>query len=63
MKQVYIIPFDCVEHLYTDEGGFEDRDKVKRIGVKCGQVLSMMDFERESNLGNVDLTSDVILID
>lgn len=63
MKQVYVIPFECVEHLIEDNL-FTDREKVKRIGAKCGEILSLHDFEKEVNSGELDiLTESVILID
>lgn len=63
MKNVYVIPFECVEHLYDDESGFTNRAKVKRIGKKCGEVLSLFDFQAEFNKGNIDTKESVILID
>jgi hypothetical protein len=62
MKQVYVIPQDCVEHLIED-GIFTDREKVKRIGAKCGEILSPIDYEIGVNNGDIDLNESLILID
>lgn len=64
--QVYVIPVECVEHYQNDDGTFSDRDKVKRIGAKCGEIYTLIDFEREVNNGDLSietLTESVILID
>lgn len=62
--QVYVIPVECVEHFIDDDNRFTDREKVKRIGTKCGEIFTLIDFEREVNNGDLDiLTESVILID
>lgn len=63
MSKVYVVPFDCVEHLYDDENGYSNRAKVKRIAKKCGEVFSMHDYEIEFNKGNISSDDNLILID
>lgn len=62
MKQVYVIPFECVEHL-IEGGKFTDREKAKRIGVKCGNLMSIVDFEEAVNDESLNFEENVILID
>ena len=62
-KQVYIIPIECVEHLLDGQGYITDREKAKRIGTKCGQIVSLMDFETIYNGGHSDDWETIILID
>jgi len=61
--QVYVAPLECVGHLYNDDNNVTDRDAFKRATLKCGEVLSLIDFERECNLGNVSTENHLFLID
>lgn len=63
MKQIYVIPFECVEHLIDEDGVFKDREKVKKIGSKCGEIYSTLDFEVAVNTACVDTNESIILID
>jgi hypothetical protein len=64
MVQVYIIPAECVEHLMDEDNVITDREKAKRIGVKCGELFTLIDFEREVNNGDLEISNkSVILID
>lgn len=63
-KQVYIIPFECVEHLYDEELGFtQTRKEVKKIGARCGNIVTISKFEREFNAANIDPEHNVIIIE
>ena len=61
-KLVYVVPFECVEHLYDDEDGYSNRAKVKRIAKKCGDVYNIAQFEAEFNKGNISSADNLILI-
>ena len=66
--QVYVIPVECVEHFINDDDTFSDREKVKQIGTKCGEIYTLIDYEREINNGDLVISNDftkeyVILID
>jgi hypothetical protein len=63
MNQVYIVLRECVEHFIDDDGKFTDRNKVKRIATRCGDIVSQAEFEDLANNGHIDLNDTVILID
>lgn len=61
--QVYVAPIECVGHLYDDDNNISDRDAFKRTVLKCGEVLSLYDFEKECNIGNISTENQLFLID
>lgn len=63
MKQIYLVPLDLVHHLLDDDNNFKDREVVKKIARKCGDVLSLYDYEKQMNNGDIDVNENYILID
>jgi len=59
----YVVLTSLVEHLLNDDGIITDRTAFKRIAVRCGDLLSPLDFEVMANNGDIDLNETTILID